>query len=103
MHTDAHFGNVLKDGDALTLIDFDGCADEWFASDLGIVLFYAAIDPLGPGRPIELLRRFRDRFLDGYARENALPAATNTERQESRQGSASRAESTQRRQERKDA
>ncbi|WP_437720273.1 phosphotransferase enzyme family protein [Sorangium sp. So ce861] len=74
VHTDAHFGNVLKDGDALTLIDFDDCAYEWFASDLGIVLFYVAIDPLGPGRPIELLRTFRDRFLDGYARENALSA-----------------------------
>ncbi|WP_437541113.1 phosphotransferase [Sorangium sp. So ce367] len=74
VHTDAHFGNVLKDRGALTLIDFDDCAYEWFASDLGIVLFYVAIDPLGPGRPPELLRMFRDRFLDGYARENALSA-----------------------------
>ncbi|WP_438021987.1 phosphotransferase enzyme family protein [Sorangium sp. So ce233] len=74
VHTDAHFGNVLRDGDALTLIDFDDCAYEWFASDLGIVLFYVAIDPLGPGRPPGLLRMFRDRFLDGYAQENALSA-----------------------------
>ncbi|WP_437751746.1 phosphotransferase enzyme family protein [Sorangium sp. So ce1389] len=74
VHTDAHFGNVLKDGGALTLIDFDDCAYEWFASDLGIVLFYVAIDPVGPGRPPELLRMFRDRFLDGYTLENALSA-----------------------------
>lgn len=74
VHTDAHFWNVLDDAGRLTLIDFDDCAYEWFASDLAIVLFYVAIDPLAPERAAARARSFREAFLAGYDREHALSA-----------------------------
>lgn len=64
VHTDAHFGNVLHHDGELTLIDFDDCAYEWFASDTAIVLFYVAIDPrryagLARSKPLTAARRLQ--------------------------------------------
>ncbi len=70
VHCDAHGGNFrVDDSGALTFFDFDDCCYTWFANDIAIVLFYAALfrdDPAG------FTDTFLHRFLRGYRRENAL-------------------------------
>ncbi|GEP60943.1 phosphotransferase enzyme family protein [Reyranella soli] len=40
IHADMHPGNVLVDGDALTVIDFDDAGWGWHAYDIAVALFY---------------------------------------------------------------
>ena len=40
IHADMHPGNVLVDGDALTIIDFDDAGWGWHAYDIAVALFY---------------------------------------------------------------
>ena len=40
IHADMHPGNVLVDGDRLTIIDFDDAAWGWHAYDIAVALFY---------------------------------------------------------------
>jgi Ser/Thr protein kinase RdoA (MazF antagonist) len=40
IHADMHPGNVLVDGDVLTVIDFDDAGYGWHAYDIAVALFY---------------------------------------------------------------
>jgi len=40
IHADMHPGNILVDGDRLTVIDFDDAAWGWHAYDIAVALFY---------------------------------------------------------------
>src|SRR5271154_671527 len=40
IHADLHDGNLLSDGERLTVIDFDDCAFGWFAYDIAVALYH---------------------------------------------------------------
>jgi len=46
IHADMHPGNVLVDGDRLTVIDFDDAAWGWHAYDIAVALFYHQGGPI---------------------------------------------------------
>ena len=72
IHFDAHMGNMFVDHrGAITLFDFDDCNYSWFANDIAIVLFYAA---LGKEDVAGFIREFMHHFLAGYREENELDA-----------------------------
>ena len=64
IHADLHPGNVLIDGGALSVIDFDDAAFGWHAFDMAVALFYAWARPNFPA--------IRDAFLAGYGRARRL-------------------------------
>jgi Ser/Thr protein kinase RdoA (MazF antagonist) len=77
IHNDLHPQNFLVDNGEITVIDFDVCSYHWFATDIGIALFFA--DWLGapeaePARRAYLTGFLHD-FMEGYRRENDLDAA----------------------------
>jgi Ser/Thr protein kinase RdoA (MazF antagonist) len=77
VHQDAHGGNFHIGADGrLTFFDFDDCGYTWFANDIAIVMFYAA---LFKDDPPAFLARFMPVFLKGYASENSLDPAWLTE------------------------
>jgi Ser/Thr protein kinase RdoA (MazF antagonist) len=45
IHADMHPGNILVDGDRLTVIDFDDAAWGWHAYDIAVALFYHQAGP----------------------------------------------------------
>ena len=45
IHSDAHAGNFLVDGDQLTFFDFDDSLYAWFGYDLATILFGAVLQP----------------------------------------------------------
>lgn len=51
IHADLHAGNLLVDGDAVTVIDFDDCGYGWFLYDLAAFLSHenAGLQPLIDG------------------------------------------------------
>jgi len=70
IHQDAHASNFFVDQQGnITLFDFDDCTYSWYANDVAIVLFYAAM-----GTPDEaaFTREFMTHFLRGYCQENRL-------------------------------
>ncbi len=70
IHQDAHAGNFLVDDDGtITLFDFDDCAYSWFANDIAIVLFYAA---LWEDDPAAFTAGFMRAFLAGYQSHHRL-------------------------------
>ena len=70
IHQDAHGSNlVVDDAGRLTLFDFDECAYSWFANDIAIALFYAAVEE-ADGRAFT--REFMRHFLRGYRQVASL-------------------------------
>ncbi|GIG37653.1 phosphotransferase enzyme family protein [Cellulomonas pakistanensis] len=50
VHADLRPGNLLVDGDDLTVLDFDDCGFSWFVLDLAAALSYVEHLPDAPGR-----------------------------------------------------
>lgn len=79
IHNDPHIWNLRRSGDRITVLDFDVANHHWFVTDIGIVLQSVLIFHTGgfhgPVRDHAKLVAFLDCFTEGYARENALPAA----------------------------
>ncbi|HRW78150.1 MAG TPA: phosphotransferase [Candidatus Sabulitectum sp.] len=70
VHYDAHGGNMLVTADGnIVLFDFDDCCRSWFAADIAIALFYAAVNRPDPEAAAD---DFLVPFLSGYSTENAL-------------------------------
>jgi Ser/Thr protein kinase RdoA (MazF antagonist) len=73
-HNDLHTGNMLVDGDTLTVLDFDVCTRHWFVLDVAIALFHPIWDHRH--RPADEINAFAQRltrlFMAGYCREYAL-------------------------------
>ncbi|HTR83627.1 MAG TPA: phosphotransferase [Reyranella sp.] len=65
IHADMHPGNVLVDGDRLTVIDFDDAGFGWHLYDIAVVLTYWQSKP--NAKDIERA------FLRGYRAERPLP------------------------------
>lgn len=73
IHQDAHGGNFfVDDAGAITLFDFDDCADSWFVNDIALVVFYYVA---GAADPPALTRAFLPHFLSGYRQMNTLDPA----------------------------
>ena len=67
IHQDFHGGNFFVDEvGRITLFDFDDCVYGWYAYDVALVLFYAA---LWAQDPPAFTRQFMTHFLRGYQRE----------------------------------
>lgn len=58
IHADMHPGNVLVDGERLTVIDFDDAAWGWHAYDIAVALFYHQSNPA--------FESFERAYLAGY-------------------------------------
>lgn len=58
IHADMHPGNVLVDGERLTIIDFDDAGWGWHAYDIAVALFYHQRNPN--------FATFERAYLDGY-------------------------------------
>jgi Ser/Thr protein kinase RdoA (MazF antagonist) len=58
IHSDMHPGNILVDGDRLTVIDFDDAGFGWHQYDIAVVLTYYQSKPNA--------REIERAFLDGY-------------------------------------
>lgn len=65
IHADMHPGNILVDGDRLTVIDFDDAGFGWHQYDIAVVLTYWQAKP----NAAEIERA----FLDGYRAVRRLP------------------------------
>jgi Ser/Thr protein kinase RdoA (MazF antagonist) len=65
IHADMHPGNILVDGDRLTVIDFDDAGFGWHQYDIAVVLTYWQTKPNAG----EIERA----FLDGYRAVRPLP------------------------------
>ncbi|MBI5961284.1 MAG: phosphotransferase [Chloroflexi bacterium] len=76
-HNDLHTGNMLVDGDTITVLDFDVCTRHWFALDIAIALFHPIWEHRH--RPAPQIEAFAQRltrlFMAGYCRENTLDPA----------------------------
>ena len=57
IHADMHPGNVLVDGDRLTIIDFDDAAWGWHAYDIAVALVLSPARPRSGGVRARLRRR----------------------------------------------
>lgn len=72
IHQDAHGSNMhVDDQGQITLFDFDECAYSWFANDIAIALFYAAVEE---DDRAAFTREFMTHFLRGYRQAAALDA-----------------------------
>ncbi|WP_421997724.1 phosphotransferase enzyme family protein [Reyranella sp.] len=67
IHADMHPGNVLVDGDRLTVIDFDDAAWGWHAYDIAVAL---VTQPEGPDRAA-----VERAYVEGYRTVRPLPDA----------------------------
>ena len=72
IHGDAHAWNMLIHKRNLILTDFDFCERSWFASDIGIILFYAVMAPTEGMNKTSFARHFLENFIKGYRRENDI-------------------------------
>lgn len=75
IHNDPHNHNILYDGSALRVIDFDVANYHWFATDIAIALQSVLFAKGGMERPVkdgEAIRRFFGGFMAGYAKEFSL-------------------------------
>jgi len=66
IHADMHPGNILVDGDRLTVIDFDDAGFGWHHYDIAVVLTYWQTRPNAAA--------IERAFLDGYRATRPLPA-----------------------------
>ncbi len=73
IHSDAHPGNFLVDGDELTFFDFDDCLYAWFGYDLATLVFGIALLADEKDR-ISDVKKFLDLFLTGYQKRHTVDA-----------------------------
>ena len=66
IHADMRLGNLLVDGDRLTLIDFDDCGFCWFAYDFAAAISFHETNPAVPA--------LRQAWLEGYLPVRTLTA-----------------------------
>ena len=59
IHSDLHLGNIMRNGDKLTIIDFDDAGYGWFAHEIAVALHPSVGEPW-----FDLARKA---FLDGYS------------------------------------
>ncbi len=78
IHNDPHMWNLLVEGDSITLLDFDVANHHWFVNDIAIacqsILIFLSGGLNSPLRNRDKLLEFLSCFLEGYERENHLPA-----------------------------
>jgi len=67
IHADMHPGNILVDGDRLTVIDFDDAGFGWHQYDIAVVLTYWQSKPNAAA--------IERAFLDGYRATRPVPDA----------------------------
>ncbi len=67
IHADMYGDNLLRDGSALTVIDFDDACHSWHLYDLAASLSYLEARPIAEA--------LRAAWLDGYLRHRHLPTA----------------------------
>jgi amicoumacin kinase len=76
IHNDPHNQNILTDGEALVLLDFDVANYHWFATDIAIALQGLLFSKAGGmERPVSdagIIRHFLAAFMQGYETENHL-------------------------------
>lgn len=73
IHSDAHPGNFLVDGNQLTFFDFDDCLYAWFGYDLATLVFGIALLADEQER-ISDVKKFLDLFLTGYQKRHTVDA-----------------------------
>ena len=66
IHSDLHLGNLMADGDELTVIDFDDAGFGWFAHEIAVALHPVLDEPWEADA--------RAAFLDGYRQVHPLDA-----------------------------
>ena len=66
IHADMRLGNLLVDGDSVTLIDFDDCGFCWFAYDFAAAISFHETNPAVP--------ELRAAWLRGYETRRPLDA-----------------------------
>lgn len=66
IHADMRLGNLLVDGDRVTLIDFDDCGFCWFTYDFAAAISFHETNPAIPA--------LKAAWLDGYRSERVLNA-----------------------------
>jgi len=71
VHNDFHYNNFKYYGNAITVIDFDGCVYNWFVADIAIS-FYHAFMTVPENERNEFAGRFTKNFFIGYYSENNL-------------------------------
>jgi Ser/Thr protein kinase RdoA (MazF antagonist) len=59
IHADLHDGNLLADGERLTVIDFDDCGFGWFAYDMAVSLYHQQDSPRFDALQRALVRGYR--------------------------------------------
>lgn len=67
IHADMRLANLLVDGQAVTLIDFDDCGFCWFVYDFAAAISFHETHPDVP--------RWRAAWIEGYRQERALSEA----------------------------
>jgi Ser/Thr protein kinase RdoA (MazF antagonist) len=66
IHADLRLANLLVDGDAITVIDFDDCGFGWHFYDFGTAVSFFEDDPSVP--------EWQDAWVTGYRTRRPLPA-----------------------------
>lgn len=66
VHNDPHPGNLLIDGERVTLLDFDVARCGWFMTDIAIAVHSAIWSNEGAFEQSQKDRRFAKRFLDSF-------------------------------------
>lgn len=66
IHADLRLANLLVDGDAITVIDFDDCGFGWHFYDFGTAVSFFEDDPSVP--------EWQDAWATGYRSRRPLPA-----------------------------
>jgi len=78
IHSDIHVGNFFVDENKITgFFDFDRCCYKWFVSEIAVILYYPLyMSPLAedPAKQKAFVSYFLPLFMQGYERENRLPA-----------------------------
>jgi Ser/Thr protein kinase RdoA (MazF antagonist) len=69
VHGDFHFGNLLVTGSEITLIDFGDSEYHWFAYDIAVAVYHAALSVNKTNRDA-FAKSFFGSFMEGYNRWN---------------------------------
>jgi Ser/Thr protein kinase RdoA (MazF antagonist) len=75
IHADLHFWNFAVSPAGLTVFDFDNSEFNWSVADLGTAVFEATTCGYQKLPRTEFIKRFLERFIEGYERESTLGAA----------------------------
>jgi Ser/Thr protein kinase RdoA (MazF antagonist) len=74
IHADLRLANLLVDGSAITVIDFDDCGFGWFFYDFGTAVSFIEDDPALPEWQDSWLTGYRTRRPIAVADEDMLPS-----------------------------